>query len=263
MWIVISFRYLLFLRIWHVSAVQINEICRLMTHRLLFTLLVSLGLVFGLVRPLETLGGEHIFQLTSLNENYQISCQALLLLLKKKKGLVATIDRTMMYIKASTDSDEEKENRLKILELFRRELKAAEAAFLSALRDMERTVNCDYKLLDSVKSTCESRLQDMRDNSAQAEEDYAAILSLEKDINSKHSNMNIANAGKFLNDILTTLSQAADELEKELKDDTFERLLSVKGALLETVVKLRKPSQRGQHTLLGVKEVCTFLYNIR
>ena len=225
-------------------------------YRIIFVLLFFLGLVFVLVLPQETLGGEHLFHLTSLNEDYQISCQTLLLLLKKKKGLVATIDRSVMYIKASTDSDEEKQNRLKILELFRRELKAAEASLLAALRDMDRTVNCDYKLLDSVKSTCESRLHDMRDNSAQAEEDYAAILLLEKYINSKHSNVSIANAGKFLNDILMTLSQAADELEKELEDNTFERLLNVKGALLETVVKLRKPSQRGQHTLLGVEEVC-------
>ena len=224
-------------------------------YRIIFVLFF-LGLVFGLVLSQETLGGEHLFHLTSLNEDYQISCQTLLLLLKKKKGLVATIDRSVMYIKASTDSDEEKQNRLKILELFRRELKAAEASLLAALRDMDRTVNCDYKLLDSVKSTCESRLHDMRDNSAQAEEDYAAILLLEKYINSKHSNVSIANAGKFLNDILMTLSQAADELEKELEDNTFERLLNVKGALLETVVKLRKPSQRGQHTLLGVEEVC-------
>ena len=224
-------------------------------YRIIFVLLFFLGLLFSLVLPQETLGGEHLFHLTSINEDYQISCQALLLLLKKKKGLVATIDRTMMYIQASTNSDEEKRNRLKILELFRRELKAAEASLLAALRDMDRTVNCDYKLLDSVKSTCESRLHDMRDNSAQAEEDYAAILLLEKAINSKHTNVSIANAGKFLNDILMTLSQAADELEKELEDNTFERLLSVKGALLETVVKLRKPSQRGQHTLLGVEEV--------
>lgn len=234
-------------------------------YRVIFVVLLFLSLiaesVLPLVLPKEALGGggEHIFHLTSLSEDYQISCKAILLLLKKKKGLVATIDRTMLYIKAGTDTDEEKENRIKILELFRRELKAAEASLLTALKDIDRTVNCDYKLLDSVKSTCEGRLQDLRDNSAQAEEDYAAILSLEKSINSKHSNVSIANAGKFLNDVLTTLSQAADDLEKELKEDTFERLLSVKGALLETVVKLRKPSQRGQHTLLGVKEVCNFV----
>jgi len=167
-----------------------------------------------------------------------------------------------MYIKTGTDTDEDKQNRLRILELFRRELKAAESSLLVALRDMDRTVNCDYKRLDSVKNTCEGRLQDMRDISAQAEENYAAILSLEKEINSKHSNLSIANAGKFLNDILMTLSHAADELERELKEDTFEKLLSVKGALLETVVKLRKSSQRGQHTLLSAKEVCMLTSNV-
>lgn len=222
----------------------------------IFVVLAFLSLEVSHVLPRETHGGGHLFHLTTSSENYQISCQTLLLLLKKRKGLVGTIDKTMMFIKASTETNEDKENRLKILELFRRELKAAESSLLAALRDMERTVNCDYKLLDSVKSTCEGRLQDMRDNSAQAEEDYAAILSLEKNINSKHSNFSIANAGQFLNDILMTLSQAADELESELKEDTFEKLLSVKGALLETVVKLKKPSQRGQHTLLGVEEVC-------
>ena len=233
-----------------------------MTQRLIFDLMLlslAIRLVLPEVLPAETRGGDHVFHLTSISENYQVSCQTLLLLLKKKKGLVATIDRTMMYIEAGTDTDEEKENRMRILELFRRELKAAEASLLAALRDLDRTVNCDYKVLDSVKNTCEGRLQDMRDNSAQAEENYAAILSLEKDINSKHPNVSIANAGRFLNDVLMTLSQAADDLEKELKDDTFERLLKVKGALLETVVKLKKPAQRGQHTLLGVEEVCVFL----
>lgn len=221
--------------------------------RLTFALLF-LSLIARLVLPRDTGGGEDI-----LTTSHRISCQTLFLLLQKKKGLLTTIDRTMMFIKSSTVTVEDKQNRLKILELFRRELKAAEASFLAALKDMERTVNCNYKRLDSVKDTCEGRLQDMRDISAQAEENYAAILSLEKDINSKHANMSIANAGKFLNDVLMTLSEAADNLEKELKEDTFERLLRVKGALLETVVKLRKPSQRGQHTLLGVKEVCNFL----
>ena len=220
-----------------------------------FVVLLLLSLLVNFALPRDTHGGEHVFHLASASEDYRISCQTLFLLLKKKKGLVDTIDKTMMFIKASTDNHRDKENRLKILELFRREMKAAEASLLVALRDMDRTVNCDYKLLDSVKRTCEGRLQDTRDNSAQAEENYAAILSLEKDISSKHSNVSIPNAGQFLNDILMTLSQAADELEQELKEDTFERLLSVKGALLETVVKLRKPSQRGHHPLLGVEDV--------
>ena len=223
-------------------------------------IVVILGSLISPVLPREargeTHGGEHLFHLAGLSEDYQISCQALLLLLKKKQGLLATIDKTVELIEAGTQAEKEKTNRLKILELFERELKAAEASLVAALKDMERTVNCDYKLLDSVKRTCEGRLQDMRDNSARAEEDYAEILSLEKSINSKHSNVSITNAGQFLNDILLTLSQAADELEGELKEkDTFERLLKVKGALLETVVKLRKSSQRGQHTLIGVKEV--------
>ena len=225
-----------------------------------FVIPLCLGSLTSLVLPRETRaethGGEHVFHLAGLSEDYQINCQTLLLLLKKKQGLLATIDRTVKLTEAGSDTEKDKTNRLKILELFERELKAAEASLIAALKDMERTVNCDYKLLDSVKSTCEGRLQDMRDNSARAEEDYAEILSLEKSINSKHSNVSIVNAGQFLNDILTTLSQAADELERELEEeDTFERLLKVKGALLETVVKLRKPSQRGQHTLIGVKEV--------
>ena len=185
-----------------------------------FVIPLCLGSLTSLVLPRETRaethGGEHVFHLAGLSEDYQINCQTLLLLLKKKQGLLATIDRTVKLTEAGSDTEKDKTNRLKILELFERELKAAEASLISALKDMERTVNCDYKLLDSVKSTCEGRLQDMRDNSARAEEDYAEILSLEKSINSKHSNVSIVNAGQFLNDILTTLSQAADELEREL-----------------------------------------------
>lgn len=225
---------------------------------------VILGSLISHVLPREsrgeTHGGEHLFHLAGISEDYQISCQTILLLLKKKQGLLATIDKTVKLIEAGTDTEKDKTNRLKILELFERELKAAEASLVSALKDMERTVNCDYKLFDNVKRTCEGRLQDMRDNSARAEEDYAEILSLEKSINSKHSNVSITNAGQFMNDILLTLSQAADKLERELEEeDTFERLLKVKGALLETVVKLKKPSQRGQHTLIGVKEVRIYI----
>ena len=218
-------------------------------HLLFQVLSVSVFLVFAK----ESIDKEHVFRLTSLHENYESDCQGLLLLLKKKKGLVATIDRTMVHIKASSEGDEDKEERLNILELFRRELKAAEFTLLIALKDMDRTVNSDYKLLDNIKNTCKQRLDDLRDISAQAEENYAAVLSLEKEINSKHSNVSVANAGKFLNDILVTLSHAVDELEKELKENTFERLLDVKGAQLETVVKLNRLIV---HDHDNAKEVC-------
>jgi len=201
---------------------------------LLLIVSISVGLIFAK----DSVDGDHVFRLTSLHENYESNCQGLLLILKKKKGLIATIDRTRMHIKAGSEGDEDKQERLNILELFRRELKAAEFTLLIALKDMDRTVNSDYKLLDNIKNTCKQRLDDLRDISAQAEENYAAILSLEKDINSKHTNVSVANAGKFLNDILVTLSHAVDELENELKENTFERLLGVKGAQLETVVKL-------------------------
>ena len=205
-------------------------------HLLFLILNVSVFLVFAK----ESIDREHVFRLTSLHENYESNCQSLLLLLKKKKGLVATIDRAMVHLKASPEGEEDKEERLNILELFRRELKAAEFTLLVALQDMDRTVNSNYKVLDNIKNTCKQRLDDLRDISAQAEENYAAVLSLEKDINSKHSNVSVANAGKFLNDILVTLSHAVDELEKELNENTFEQLLDMKGAQLETVVKLNK-----------------------
>ena len=195
------------------------------------------------------LRAEGILKKTSNEEPINPSSK-LTLLIAKKRNILNALKRSSHKIESDRGiKDKDKKDKLQVLELFRRELEATDRSLLTVIGDFERTLNSGFHSIDDIKESCFKRLEDMRNVSLQVEEDFNAILALQKDIQLHHPSSNQGNS--IMIEILHTLAHAADELEEELKDDVFDAALSKGNVEVETVVKL---SHFHSHTHLRVSD---------
>ena len=101
------------------------------------------------------------------------------------------------------------------------------------------------------------RMSDVREAAVLVEEDYNAILYLEKEMNSLHPNVNstLQIHNHVINEILAEISHAADNLEHALqKEDIFSDSKRMEGAAFETVVKLSEGSFPEDHRLMNIQK---------
>ena len=136
----------------------------------------------------------------------------------------------------------------KVLGIYQRELKAVENSLEMVLRDLNQILSSDYHSIENIKRACKMRQEDMRAMAILVEEDYNVILELEKETLSSHPNTSLQTHFSILNQFLSEISHAADTLEKELAENTFNDYKNLKGADFETVVKLSEDSLH-QHGL--------------
>jgi hypothetical protein len=182
-------------------------------------------------------------QLETVNPSSKLT-----LLNAKKRNILNTLKRSNQKIQQDLRINErDRRDRLQVLELFRQELEATDRSLLTVIGDYERTLSSGFQSIDDIKKSCFHRLQDMRNVSLQVEEDYNAILELQKTIQLHHPTNNKGHS--IMVEILRTLAHAADELEEELKDDVFDAALGRGGVEVETVVKL---SNYHSHTHMRV-----------
>ena len=169
--------------------------------------------------------------------NPRAVCSQLVLLGNRKKNTLTTLKRSKDRINHDKKlSDSEKGDRLQVLDLFTLELTASERALLTVVKDYERTLKIDFQSLDDIGSSCEKRLEDMRAVSLQVEKDYHTFHTLHREIKMHHDNISLP--GSIMEEILRTLTHAADELEVELLENVFDAAVAKGNVEVETVVKL-------------------------
>lgn len=174
-------------------------------------------------------------------------------MLNKKKALVENIADHVQRIQRQPAISPETHLKMNMLLIFQRELKAAENSLLTALRDFNQTLNSNYSSIENIKKNCKVRQEDMRNAAVQVEEDYNIILSLEREMSAHHPNASLQSHFKIVNEFLTEISRAADTLESQLVEDVFSSYKNMRGAGLETVVKLSEHSLH-EHNLKRVQE---------
>lgn len=200
----------------------------------LFIVLLS---VVVLAEPILRAEKQSPHETASIELNPRAVCSQLVLLGNKKKNTLTTLRRSKDRINHDKKlSDSDKGDRLQVLDLFKRELTASERALLTVVKDYERTLKIDFQSLDDIGSSCEKRLEDMRGVSLQVEKDYHTFHTLHREIKMHHDNTSLP--GSIMEEILRTLTHAADELEVELKENVFDAAVARGNVEVETVVKL-------------------------
>lgn len=169
--------------------------------------------------------------------------RSLAAILTRKKSLTETISEHIRDIKQKSSISPAVHLKMNLLLIYQRELKAAENSLMTVLKDLNQTLSSDYSSIEKIKKSCQIRQEDMRMAAALVEEDYNVILSLEKEMAALHPDISSLNTHfKVVNEYLSEISQAADKLESNLAEDVFSNYRNMKGAALETVVKLSDDS---------------------
>lgn len=168
------------------------------------------------------------------------TCSSLSLMLLKKDSLLKSLDTRIEEIRSQPAITPEQKLKMEILLVYRRELKSADKSFLAVLRDLNATLSSDYRSLEKIKHSCEMRLDDMRNAAVSVEVDYNAILELEREMHALHPNASLQAHHRIIDEMLVEISHAADDLENELEEDVFRDSKNIRGAALETVVKLKE-----------------------
>ena len=129
--------------------------------------------------------------------------------------------------------------KLKVLKLYQQEVDASEEALLVVLRGLQRTLTSDYQSLEKIQMSCEMRQKEMQSVALQVEEHHNTLHKLNKEAIAIQKNLNSTkDHHRMMDDILSEISEAADKLENNLKEDLFSDMVGVHGAGVETVLKV-------------------------
>ena len=181
------------------------------------------------------------------------TCKNVLLMMHKKSNLLSTVSHRMSDFRNRPTSSVDMKFQMAILTIFERELKATEKSLAAVLNDLNLTLSSGYQSLEKIKKSCQLRLDDMRDAAVLVEEDYSSILELEKEMKSLHPNTTLQTHFHLLNEIFSEIVHAADDLETNLHEDVFGDSKRIKGASVETVIKLHE-NELYEHGLLHMQK---------
>ena len=181
------------------------------------------------------------------------TCKNVLLMMHKKSNLLSTVSHRMSDFRNRPTASVDLKFQMAILTIFERELKATEKSLVAVLKDLNLTLSSGYQSLEKIKKSCQLRLDDMRDAAVLVEEDYSSILELEKEMKSLHPNATLQTHFHLLNEIFSEIVHAADDLESNLHEDVFGDSKRIKGASVETVIKLHE-DELYEHGLLHMQK---------
>lgn len=142
-------------------------------------------------------------------------------------------------------SERDKTHRLKAIKLFHRELNDSVISFFNSVENIRSLLKGDFRSIMQLQETSKRRLEQLKSSMVEAEEEYNIILdaqkeelmSHKKDMNSRSNSL----IKKFVDDLVSDISVAADELESKLDDGSFGHELhsnSNNDIEIETVVKV-------------------------
>ena len=137
--------------------------------------------------------------------------------------------------------------KLKVLRLYEREVNASEEAFIVVLEGLQRTLASDYQSLEKIRLSCEVRLKELQSIALVVEDHHNTLhllekeaLAIQKDLNSSKDHQSHS-----MKEILSEISDAADKLESDLKEDLFSDMVggNQQKTEIETVLKIHESSR--------------------
>ena len=170
----------------------------------------------------------------------RFTCANLLAMFRRSRQLGRVINKSIGDILNTKVRNFESNLKLKVLELYRREVNASEGAVITAMAGFNRTLSSDYTSLTKIMDSCESRLQEMQSAALLVEQNHNSLHKLEKETAAllESRNQSRTEHHSLLNEFLLEISRAADVLEGTLTDNAFSNLVEEKGVDIETVVKV-------------------------
>ena len=168
----------------------------------------------------------------------QSSCKSVTQLFKAKTRIMTKLRNVLAANKKRGGQLDVHTNTIKI---FQGELEDTEEAFFDALNGLKRLLKEDYKSVVKIKEAIYQRLNALKAITLRQEEQYNAISEAEKEVlaeNKREEKSNGTMIQQLIDDVWSDISIAADKLEEEINDKTFEQMKDAKGASIEAVVRL-------------------------
>lgn len=173
----------------------------------------------------------------------QSSCKSVTQLFKAKTRIMTKLRNVLAANKKRGGQLDVHTNTIKI---FQGELEDTEEAFFDALNGLKRLLKEDYKSVVKIKEAIYQRLNALKAITLRQEEQYNAISEAEKEVlaeNKREEKSNGTMIQQLIDDVWSDISIAADKLEEEINDKTFEQMKDAKGASIEAVVRLNKEGE--------------------
>lgn len=166
------------------------------------------------------------------------SCKSVTQLFKAKTRIMTKLRKVLVANEKRGGQLDVHTNTIKI---FQGELEDTEKAFFDALNGLKRLLKEDYKSVVKIKEAIYQRLNALKAITLRQEEQYNAISEAEKEVlaeNKREEKSNATMIQQLIDDVWSDISIAADKLEEEINDKTFEQMKDAKGASIEAVVRL-------------------------
>ena len=133
----------------------------------------------------------------------------------------------------------QEEVHVNMIRIYKEELDDTAVAFFDSVDGMRRLLKEDYKSVVKIKDAIQQRLDALKGITLRQEEQFNAITEAEKVIiNANRGKSNGSLIQQLIDDVWADISIAADKLEEEINDKTFEQMKDAKGASIEAVVRL-------------------------
>ena len=194
-----------------------------------------------------------------LNRWSSLMCQSVSHLFKAKERVVNKLTH-LLQINGHGGRQKLTKDQVKTIAIFRNELNVTERAVFDALNGLRKLLQEDYKSVVHMKEAIKQRLEALKLLALQQEDQFNAISETERAFMSANKHLDLQNNGtrieKIIGGILDEISFAADKLEDELDEKTFEKTRNAKGASIEAVVRINEDgeagnSYNGNNTLLS------------
>lgn len=167
------------------------------------------------------------------------TCQSVSHLFKAKERVV---NKLTSLLGAQHKQQRLRRDQLNTIAIFRNELNVTERAVFDSLNGLRKLLQEDYKSVVHMKDAIRQRLEALKLLALQQEDQFNAITEAEKAFLVANKHTDIQNNGtliaKIIGGILDEVAFAADKLENELDEKTFEKTRNAKGASIEAVVRL-------------------------
>ena len=176
----------------------------------------------------------------------QMTCQSVSHLFKMKERVVNKLSN-LLSSNSKNKPAKLTSDQIQTITTFRNELNVTERAVFDSLNGLRRLLQEDYKSVVHMKEAIKQRLDALKVLALQQEDQFNAISEAEKAYitASKHAGVqsNRTRIEKIIGGILDDVSFAADKLEDELDEKTFEKTRNAKGASIEAVVRLKNEEE--------------------
>lgn len=169
-------------------------------------------------------------------------------LLKLKEKVEKKLTASLNAVEADKSLEKRSQERqIKAIRLFQKEINDTVTLLLESVHGLKRVLKGDYKSLRYLEKTSKKRLEELKKATLIEEEEHNDILLAEKEelIELKrlgHENISKSNTPirKFVDKLLSDISHAADKLELQLDDDSFQKRFRAKADKfeIETVLRL-------------------------